>query len=325
MLVLVVGTGSIGMRQLKILHALPQVVAVAVPVRPGRADELRRLGFETALDLQSALSRGPAGALIATDTSRHVADAAVCLEACDALVEKPLAATAAGGRQLQETAERLRRRLHVAFCLRFDDGLRWLRDRLSSLGAIRAADVECLSWLPDWRPDRALSSTYSARPGEGGVLLDLIHEIDYCGWLLGRPTRVFAHLENRQIIGLPPVIEETARLLLEHADGLRTTIRLSYAVRPPSRRLRVWGEHGLLVWDGVNRKAERLDVRGTTLESFSWEGPQRMYQAQAEAWLSALRGVEVPPLASGSAGVEALAVCDAARQSAREQSWANVA
>ncbi len=35
------------------------------------------------------------------------------------------------------------------------------------------------SWLPDWRPDRDYRESYSARLDEGGVLRDLVHEIDY--------------------------------------------------------------------------------------------------------------------------------------------------
>lgn len=324
MRIVVLGTGSIGLRHLNTLREMPGVQPIAVPVRQARVAELRAQGWEVATGISEALALAPAGAIVATDTGRHAQDAEALLACCDVLVEKPLASDGVAARRVVERARASGRRAHIACCLRFDAGLMWVRERVARLGRLRLADAECLSWLPDWRPGRDHLSSYAARPGEGGVLLDLIHDIDYCSWLVGPITRVAARLTNDGAVGLPPSVEETASLLLEHAGGLTTTLRLSYAVRPPTRRLRLWGERGRLEWDAVTRRAIHLDADGHELDAMTWVGPQAMYQAQAEAWVASVRGEPTTGLADAIDGAAAVAVCDAARRAARSGRWEQV-
>lgn len=322
--VLVLGTGSAGVRHLKLLAASGAVRAVAVPVRAARAEELRREGFEAIDDLARALALGPAGAVIATDSGRHVEDAEACLAVCPVLVEKPLAVNAELARRAAASAKRAGHAMHVACCLRFDAGLRWVKERVPQLGRIRHADAECLSWLPAWRPGRDMLAGYAARAGEGGVLLDLVHEIDYLSWMLGAPSDVQGSLENRGIVGLPEGVEETARLSLRHAGGIVSTLRLSYAVRPPTRRLRLWGEEGQLEWNGVDRHARHVDIAGSVIAETRWTGPDEMYRAQADAWLGSLKGRPSPELVGADEGVSAVAVCDAARRASASGRWESV-
>jgi predicted dehydrogenase len=300
--IVILGTGSIGSRHLRVFRSIPGVRPIAVSTRPGRAAALRAEGYEARETLSEALAERPAGVLVATDTGRHEADAIASLAVCDVLVEKPLAPRAEAGRAIAAAARAAGRRAHVACCLRFDAGLRWLRERLPALGSLYLADVECLSWLPSWRPGREVLALYAAREGEGGVLLDLVHEIDYSLWLFGPARRITARLENHGAVGLPPSVEETACLISEHADGLTVTTRLSYAVRAPSRRLRVFGRAGTLEWDGVARQARRLDSTGAEAESAS------------------LRG-EATELVDVETGALAVATCDAARRAAWTSRW----
>src|SRR5262249_14803817 len=156
----------------------------------------------------------------------------------------------------------------------------------------------------------------------------LVHEIDYALWLFGRVRRVGARLENTGIVGLPRAIDESAALVLEHESSLMTNVRLSYAIRPASRKLRVWGERGMLEWDGIARRARRVDVGGAELESHAWTGPHAMYRAQADAWIALLREPGSTPasgLADVDAGLAALEVLDAARASHRTSAWSVIA
>jgi len=210
----------------------------------------------------------------------------------------------------------------VACCLRFDPGLVWMKEHLPEIGEPTLADAECISWLPAWRPGRDHGAGYAARQGEGGVLLDLVHEFDYCSWLLGPIRRVMARLENKGVLGLAATVEETALLLLEHDSGIALTMRLSYAVQPASRRLRIWGREGLIEWNGVLRTARRFDTAGEVIASTSWDDAAQMYVEQAEAWVGYLRRGEPGRLVDGDEAAMAVAVCDAAKQSASTQRWA---
>jgi predicted dehydrogenase len=318
---MVLGTGSIGMRHLNLLTSMEDVQVTAVPTRPGRAAELRAQGIDARESIEEALALAPVGAVVATDTGRHVRDGLKCVSICHLLVEKPIAATLATARELLAAADSQGQRVHVACCLRFDESLAWVKAQLPKLGSIHSADAECLSWLPTWRSGRDHRDSYAARPGEGGVLLDLTHEIDYCLWLFGPVREVAADLENRGITGLPAEIEESARLELIHRSGLRVTLRLSYAIRPPSRRLRIWGELGSLEWDGLARRSRLLDTSGRELARHESRDPNDMYQKQTLAWVDFLRGSVAERLVDGEVGAQAVAVCDASRRSAASRGW----
>lgn len=320
--VLVVGTGSAGMRHLQVL-AQQGVSVVAVPARPERALEIRRQGIPAANSLAEGLALLPRAAVIATDTGRHRDDALTCLRAgCDVLVEKPLAPNGDDARVIEAAAHKLGRRAHVACCLRFDPGLVWVRENLRELGRIVGADSECLSWLPSWRPERDHRATYAARAGEGGVLLDLVHEIDACLWMFGPVESVAAHLDHSGLVGLDAV-EDSASLLLRHRTGVSVTMRLSYAVRPSTRRLRIWGEHGTIEWDGIARRATLVSARGTLVGGLTWPTSATMYEEQAAAWAATLfpeRATAANPrsrsqLCELGAAVEAVDVCDLAKRS----------
>ncbi len=325
MRIAVVGTGSIGLRHLRLLGEVEGVVPVAVPARPQRVAELQAQGIEAVAGIEAALQLELAGAIVATDTGRHAADSEAFLRVCPVLVEKPMAPTAREGERMIEAARAHGRALHVACCLRFDAGLHWAHQRRAAVGPPALLDAECLSWLPTWRPGRDFLSTYSARPGEGGVLLDLVHEIDSCFWFAGPFRALVADLENQGLVGLPKGLEETAAISARHASGLQSTIRLSYAVRPGVRRLRFWGTEGMVEWDGIERRAELRDANGNNQETFSWTGPDDMYRAQRDAWLASLRGEPSPRLVTAADGLHAVKVCDVARRASARGSREEVA
>lgn len=321
-LIVVHGSGSIGIRHARALRELAGVEVIVSPVRSERLLELTGEGFR-AEPIESALARRPNGVVVATDTGRHTEDALRAIAAGSAvLVEKPLAPNRAAAEMIVREASAAGRDVHVACCLRFDTGLGWIRERLPALGHLRAADAECMSWLPAWRPGRDHREGYAARRNEGGVLLDLVHEIDYSAWLLGRHRRVSALLRSG-VLGLAPGVEETAFLIGVHDDELPMTLRLSYAVQPSTRRLRIWGEHGLLEWDYVGRMARRVDVDGRETDRLSFD-TSTLYSRQAEAWVRSLRKEPVSELVTAREGLLAVAVCDAARAAASSGKWMEV-
>ena len=126
------------------------------------------------------------------------------------LVEKPLGPNTTGLSVIAHDIERGGRPVYVACDLRFDTSLLHFRRRLLDVSAIHSVRIECQSYLPAWRPDRDYRQSYSARAEEGGVLLDLIHEIDYAVWLFGAPSEGPAQLRNSGRLGIQS--EEAADL-----------------------------------------------------------------------------------------------------------------
>lgn len=311
---LVFGTGSIGMRHLRTLGRLG-IEAIARPTRATRALDADLAGVCVVSSLAEASRRGADTVIVATNTGRHVADAGEAIRAgFHVLVEKPLAADARGLGDLARAADVAGRLVFVGCCMRFHAGLSAFRDKLPAIGDVHEVRIECQSFLPDWRPSTDLRASYSARADEGGVLRDLIHEIDYAVWLFGRPSRVTCRMGNTGRLGIEA--EEWADLTWETERATVVTLRLDYLSRPSRRRMRAAGREGTLEVDLLAQKVTLAGPSG----SESWDTPQDrddMMAAQASAFFAAVERKPSGALASFEDGAFAVALGDAARASSR--------
>jgi predicted dehydrogenase len=321
MRVLVHGTGSIGMRHLDVLRRRLGVETVALPTRPERADAPELREHHPVRSYAEARALGVTAAIIATDTGRHLADATAAIEAgCDVLVEKPLAAQARGVSELAALASREKRAVYVAQNLRFLESLIAARNELPRLGAIHSVRIECQSYLPDWRPGSDFRRCYSARQEDGGVLRDLVHEIDYGCWLFGRPSSVFA-VTNRGVLGIEA--EEEADILWR-SRAATVSFRLDYVSRISRRRFHAVGENGHVEWDGLsNAVTVGLVGRAAEVVPHPMERDEMM-AAQARAFLLAIQNGSPGGLATLDEGAFAVAVIDAVKRSASDGMPASV-
>ena len=316
--VAVLGTGSIGMRHLGALRRLANVRPIAIPKRRERLGWLAEAGFSTAADLQEAVREGARLCIIATDTRQHVPDGLIASEqGLDLLVEKPMAPDAAIASRLRLTARASSRKMFIGCVLRFSESLNTVRELLGQVGCLHDVRIECQSYLPAWRPERPYQESYSARADEGGVLRDLIHEVDYAGWLFGWPTVLQARVRNLGRLRIEA--DEATDLLWETAEGSTVSVRLDYLSRPSRRRLRVSGEHGTLAWDGIEGTVTLALADAPARVIRSSQTRDEMVVAQAEAFIQASRGACDPRLATADDGVNALAVCDAARRASESK------
>lgn len=307
----VVGAGSAGRRHLKALAAAG-ARAVSVTRRADAAAALRAEGIETAADLAAAKLLGASACVVASETGRHAADAdAAFALGLHVLIEKPLALDAAEGRRVAAAADKAGRRAFVACVLRFSPSLALFRARLPEVGAPHSIRAECRSYLPGWRPGRDHKAGYSADAAQGGVLRDLVHEIDYCGWLFGFSEDARGSCANLGRLGIAS--EEVAELSWRLPGGAAVTIGLDYLTRSARRRLAVDGERGSLEWDAVNGTSTLTLAGRAPLVETALEDADARFLTQAEAFLAALDGRADERLASLEDGVRALAACDAAR------------
>ena len=320
--VVVRGSGSIGQRHARVFRQVGADVSLW-PVR-GRGVRASDDGVDAATGARLlGDATGPAAlrdalVVIATDTSRHVADA---LEALDAgadsvLVEKPVAPTAEDAHLLHEHPRRAA--VWVAAPLRAHAAFRHVRRLVGRLEQGGSAHVWSQSWLPDWRPDRDYRESYSARADEGGVLRDLVHEIDYATVLFGPPTLLGASVA----IGGPLEIDaEQAATLLWRAGRFDVATRLDYVTRPATRGLVVRSSHGVIEWDVVRAVVRHSDTRrrgdGAALRArprprhrHGHAGPRRARPAAHGPGRRALARGAPATLAEGIAAVR---LCDAAR------------
>jgi predicted dehydrogenase len=254
MRVVIAGLGSIGRRHQANLHAL----------RPG----VEVLVVKTPRDLHECMALPLHAALICTPSSTRLEYLLPLLDAgIPCYVEKPLISSMEDARALRDYVSRATRVPVVAVgCnLRALPSLQRMREAVArgDLGKVVRASLIAGQWLPDWRPGQDYRRSYSARAQRGGgVILDLVHEIDMARWLFG-PLKMrcaaAGHLSRLDI-----ETEDVASLILCGERGAPlVSISLDYVSRRRVRRYEVVGDEGSMLWDLDRALLERSDAEGT--------------------------------------------------------------
>lgn len=284
--VAVLGQGSIGRRHASLLREIGCRVVAFDP----SPEAVYQDGAEPAASEDEALGAAHA-AVIASPTSEHVPQADRALShGCHLLVEKPLARDDTGVADLLREARRSGRLLAVAMNLRFHPGPVAVREAVVSgrIGRPLTGRFTFGSYLPDWRPGTDYRRSYSARSElGGGVLLDVIHELDYAGWILGPPVEASGWITR--VSDLEIDVEDVALAHVRYESGAVASFDLDYLDRSYRRGCRIVGSSGSVEWDqaggtvallGPEGHAERIDVGRDFAAT---------YREQAVAWVEAVQ------------------------------------
>jgi predicted dehydrogenase len=258
MRILVLGTGSIGRRHIANLQLLTPAPEFLLLREGGRQDDFSTaLGAKVATTMAGALSERPDLAVIATPSHAH-GDALLALLAADVAcyIEKPIVTTAAqyeAVRSAVATLPALPPTL-VGCNLRFLPSLQMLKKLIGggAIGRPARAQLQVGQWLPDWRPGQDYRRGYGADPERGGgVVLDLIHELDIARFLFGEFDRVQA--AGGRYTCLDIASEDAAAILLSRTSGPVVSVGMDYVARSPMRRYDIIGDNGTLCWDLMAR------------------------------------------------------------------------
>ncbi len=323
--VLVVGTGSIGRRHIANLIDLGAEV-IAFSYR-GRAlsDPVSGRAIERVEDWRAALAQPSIDAVVvANGTDQHINVAlAAALEGKHLFIEKPLANSLTGIDALLASVEPGGRVVEAGFMLRCHPNLRWIREQLrgGDLGELIHLRASVGQWLPDWRPGTDHRQAYSARRASGGgVIFDLIHELDIAHWLAGPIVDVSAMTRNLPCLEIET--EAVAQIGLTMASGALAQIHLDY-VRPGyGRDMELVCRYGVLRWDYVSGTVS-LERAGAAPEIVHRvpEGFERntMFREHMAHFLRRIRMPEIQPISPLGEAVHVLRVALASHQSAIER------
>jgi predicted dehydrogenase len=297
--ILVAGTGSIGRRHIgNLRHLRPHAKLALLRDAAGMDEYARSLGAEVFGSLDEALAWGPALAVVATPSDRHREVVAPLLRsgvAC--FLEKPVVIDVDGLAELEALASSSRLPpTQVGCVLRFLPSLRQVHAWLSAgaVGTVVRASLEVGQWLPDWRPTQDYRKSYSADAMRGGgVVLDLIHEIDLACWLFSGQTA-----RRPQLLGawggrqsqLEITSEDVALLALRAGNGALLSVQLDYVARNPLRRLQVVGDAGTITWDLIQRSCRLQRPCVPAQEAEGFDTGRAYVDAMEELLLAVERG-----------------------------------
>ncbi len=207
-------------------------------------------------------------AVVATPDPTHASLARAALQrGLAVVVDKPLAPTAAEGRELIKLAEEVNRPLTVFQNRRWDGDFQTVR-RLLAEGALGERVFRFESRFERWRPE-------GARPGwkaegGGGVLFDLgSHLIDQALVLFGPPERVYSEVLDR---GPRSGGNDDAFLALYHANGVVSHLWMSTKAAHAGPRFRVLGSRAAYVKHGLDVQEEQARQGLDALDpAWGWE------------------------------------------------------
>jgi scyllo-inositol 2-dehydrogenase (NADP+) len=214
--------------------------------------------------------------VVAAPNRAHAPVALAALEAgLPVVVDKPLAATAADGRRLQEAAEARSLMLAVFHNRRWDGDMLTVRRLLSEgvLGEVHRFESRFERWRPEVRAEAWRER--DAPEEAGGVLFDLgSHLIDQALVLFGPMESVYAEVDRRR----PGArVHDDVFVALEHRSGVRSHLWASQVAAQPGARMRVLGSDNAYVKWG-------LDVQETALRAGDVPGGPDWGREPPEAW-----------------------------------------
>jgi predicted dehydrogenase len=324
--VLIAGLGSIGRRHLRNLRQLGVADILLYRTRPEPLEEAPELPVFT--DLDRALAAGPELVIVSNPNANHLQVALPAAEAgCDLFIEKPLSHSREGVEQLLAVVRRRQLVTLVGFDLRFEPGLRKVRALLAegAIGRVVAIQAQVGQYLPDWHPWEDYRKSGSARKESGGgVILDLIHELDYLTWLNGDVSEVACMADT--VSSLEIETEDVAGMLLRFANGAIGTLHLDYVQRAPSRTCRVIGEEGTICWDYFTREVRWYTARTGEWEAFQYADHERNDRFLEEMrHLLACHGRSEQPVVDVVEGSKVLRLALAAKEAAlSRKGWTEI-
>ncbi|MDX9929787.1 MAG: Gfo/Idh/MocA family oxidoreductase [Bacteroidales bacterium] len=177
------------------------------------------------------------------------------------LVEKPVVFTSREADELESLLGTYAGRGMVAYNMRFHPCIAVIRDIINEglLGRPLSARLFVGQYLPDWRPGTDYRTGVSALKSlGGGVVLELIHEIDLAIHLFGEPVAPPKSLALK-ISGLETETEDISEIIYLSERNTLVSVHQDYLSRTYRRTISISGEEALLLCD---LKDARVTVTG---------------------------------------------------------------
>jgi len=234
MKILIVGFGSIGQRHFKNLKKLgfsPEIYS--------RHLHKTKLSENSYYDL----------ILICSKTSDHLKDIKKFKNlSSNFFIEKPLAMSLFQAKEIKKMLKN--KKVVIGYILTFHPLIKKVKDfiKKQKLGHIYLVQIHSGSYLPDWRSNRDYRLSYSSKKNEGGgVLLDIIHEINYFRFIF--PEKIISISNHHNKISNLEITSDDIAILCIHQKSHYTSIILNYFQKLPERYIKIYGENKTLLCD----------------------------------------------------------------------------
>jgi len=319
----VAGAGVMGRNHIRVCLELEglEIVGVVEPNAEAAARVARLFHVQTFETLSRLLAAAkPDILIISTPTSTHFAVAQQAIAAgIHLLIEKPIAATVAEGRELVAAAARAGVKLGVGHIERFNPAVRELKTHLDAgeLGRVYQIVARRIGPFPP-------------RIHDVGVVVDLAtHDVNIMEHVVGSSIeRVYAETDRR----IHQTHEDLVSCAMRFASGTVGVIDINWLTPTKIRELSVIGERGMFVVNYLTQDLTLYENVSTVVspDVFAVMGvvegrmirfPVQRFEplkAEIQSFVAAVRE-DRKPLVDGDEGVRALYLARLIARSGREQ------
>jgi len=322
--VLVIGTGSIGCRHiLNLTNAGCTVYAYSLR---GQTHHFSNLFIQPVflLDLADTHDLQLDAVVIANATHLHIQTALHFAEqGLHIYIEKPLSSSLKHIDRLLELVSLKKLIIECGFMLRSHPNLIHLKSILqeASFGDICFLRASVGQYLPDWRPNVDYTTSYSAKSSKGGgVLFDLIHEIDITNWLCGTPLEVSAITSKSPYLSITS--EAVAEIGMHCPNSVVAQVHLDYLRPCYSRTLEIVCQRAVFTWcyNDSSLSIESPDMPPTIIHKCPPDFQRNtLFVSSLDHFLARIRNPLIPPRSSLSDSIEALRIALACHLSSSER------
>lgn len=228
------------------------------------------------------------------------------------LCEKPIVSKIEQLVHIKELHKRYKGTASVVFNMRYHPAVKRLKELLinNTIGEIRNARFFVGQYLPDWKPGTDYATSYSAiRNKGGGVVLDLLHEIDLAQYLIGGKVKnVFSIAGKYSKLNIET--EDIAEIIYSTEENILISIHLDYLFRGYKREIDIIGDEGSITCDLYNNYIKVFNEKGAIVfdETFNNFERNHMYLELLNAYFKALRSKTEPnPLFSDAISANEIA------------------
>lgn len=264
---LIVGLGSMGKRRIRNLKEIGIKEIVGFDIRDDRMKQASELySILTVKDFESALKENPDAMIISTSPDAHKKYA---LHAIENKIPFFTEVNTMKPTEMQEIIEGLKKNNVIGLPssnLRFHSLIILLKNIVikKKIGEIFTFNFHSGSYLPDWHPWEKLEDYYVFDKETGGGRDQIMWELSWIFWLLGKPKIVTSF--TRKLGSFEAKIFDVYNLMIEFKNNIIGNVLVDVIQRPPSRMCEIIGEKGTAIW---NYDEKLLKI--FTVDSNSWK------------------------------------------------------
>ena len=315
----IIGLGSIGRRHLRLVKELqPELNIIAVRSGMGKKVEEEKLLKAVVHSLDEAIDYGIEAAIIATPAVYHIQQAIYLMEkGVHVLIEKPLSHSLDNVNELLRVKKKYKVVGLVGYCLHYNSGALKFFDIINNkkIGQILHVQVDCGSYLPDWRKGMDYRESVSAKAElGGGVLLELSHELDYIRWFFGEMKSVSAKIQNSGTLDIN--VEDSVDMIFASEQGYSVSVHLDFNSGNTRRKCVARCSNGDLIWDAGANKVIWHPAGGTKENETYQNDGDYIYREQLKHFFNCIENEKLPSVSIHD-GVAVLNMIESAKKSHR--------